>query len=434
MLQINRQVIAAVTGTFLEYYDYVLYVHFLIILSPLFFPNADPSINVLMGFASFAVGYVARPLGGILFGHIGDKVGRKKAIALALVFSTFATFAIGLLPTYSQIGILASVLLVFCRITQNFSVGGEVPGASCFLIETATKQNRCLRSSYINVSYMGAGIIATLIGFICTQPFMPSWAWRIPFLIAITFGSVGFYIRYKLEETPDFKRVIAKKEVLKIPLLEVIKKDRLQILCTLGISAGVLAPTAILYTYLPHIIKSNLNLSIAELLIMNCVIMTFSLISLLVLGKMGDRIGSRTVMFWSSVVFIGIAYPLFKVIHESVTFWPIFLAELIISLVCAGITAPLNVVTSLMYPTQRRYSGNAFAWGMGTIVFAGLCPLISKGLVSMTDNANSPALFLMLCGVASLFAVIYAPDISGEQDKPLHAFLKLRVFSRKRVS
>ena len=176
MLIKNKNIFAVVIGTALEYYDYVLYMHFIIILSPLFFPNKDPNVNLLLGFASFTIGYIARPLGGIIFGHIGDRIGRKKAISFAIIFSTIGTCSIGLLPTYAQIGILAPVLLIIFRCIQCISVGGEVIGAACYLIENSNKNNKCLMSSYINASSAIAGTVAGILGFLFTTSFMPHWA------------------------------------------------------------------------------------------------------------------------------------------------------------------------------------------------------------------------------------------------------------------
>jgi len=429
----KRHIFAAVIGVGLEYYDYMLYMHFIVLLSPLFFPNSDPSINLLLGFASFALAYVARPLGGIVFGHIGDKIGRTKAMAMTVIFSTLGTFSIGLLPTYAQIGIGASILLVLFRCLQSFSVGGEGPGAACFLIESSTPKNSCLRSSYLNATAMLASMIVAFLGFLFTQSFLPDWAWRIPFLVVIFFGSIGFYIRYKLEETPEFKKIVQEKKILKVPLLEVIKKDKLPILCTSGLCAGFLTPFSILYVYLPYIIQTNLGLSISKILLMNSFALGFTAIALICMGILGDKIGARTVMRASCLVFILIAYPLFHIINHAETMWTIFMVEIVMSLIIAGIAAPLSVVLNHMFKTERRYSGSAFAWGIWTILFGGLTPLISKGIVTLTGNMNGPAFWLMFCCFAMIISLKYAPDVTRpkeetSQQKPLFSFSKETAF------
>lgn len=415
---------AIVSGVFLEYYDYMLYMHFLVVLTPFFFPNNDPNISVLIGFATFALANFVQPLGAIVFGHVGDKFGRKTAMTLAIALTTLSTFSIGLLPTYAQAGLIGSILLIACRFLQSFSVGGEVPGASCFLIENSTKDNRCLRSSYIVTACTVPGIVAAFLGYIFTSTSMPQWGWRVPFLVTLLFGTLGFYIRYKLPESFEFQKVIEKKEILKFPLLEVIKKDRRAMLCTLGICAGVEAPFSILYVYLPHMIKDTLKIPIDQIFALNAFMMTFTAFCLPIMGAIADKIGARKMMAGGSLVFITVIYPLFLLIKTAQGIWPIFISQLIISFIWSATIAPLNAITNLMYPTQRRFSGNAFSWGIGCIVFVGLSPIISKSLVMLTGEETSVALFLIVCGIACIFAVIKAPDISGEQDDPLKWFRK----------
>jgi len=405
----KKHVVAAIMGTAIEYYDYMLYMHLLIIITPLYLPNSNPEINALLGFSTFAIGFFAQPIGGIVFGHVGDKYGRRKAMGIAIIFSALGSCCIGLLPTYAQIGFLAPLLLIFFRCLQCFSVGGEVPGAACFLMENSTDKNRCLRSSYINVAWMFSGILAASLGFICTQSFMPEWGWRIPFLIVILFGYIGIYIRRSLIESKAFTKVVEEQEILKAPLLEVIKRDKLQIVCSIGIAAGVLAPLTMLYSYLPYVITTKLKISVSYMLLMNAFVMFCSAFMLLAMGILADKLGAKKVMSISGIAFIVTAFPLFSIINTTQNTLVIVFIELIISLMIAGITAPLNVVMTFMFPTKRRYTGCAFAWGVGSIVFGGLSPLISHAITTITHNQNGPAFWLMLCVGLMLLALKHAP-------------------------
>lgn len=430
----KTSIAAATAGVFLEYYDYMLYMHLLVILSPLFFPSANIALTTFLGFATFALATFIQPLGGILFGHLGDRIGRRKAMASSIALTTLSTFSIGLLPTYAQIGVAASILLILCRALQSLSIGGEVPGASSYLIENSTKENRCLRSSYIVTACTIPGILAAFLGYFFTRESFPEWGWRVPFLTTLIFGALGFYIRYRLQESYAFTKVVEKKEILKVPLLEVLKKDKIAILCTLGICATIEAPFSFLYVYLPHMINNSLQIPPHQIFAMNMLVMAFTAVCVVLMGKIGDKIGVRKMMIGGSIVFSVIIYPLFSLITVSQGIWTILMVEIIISFVWSIAAAPLNVVTGLMYPTQRRYSGNAFSWGLGSILFVGFSPLISQGLVLLTGSPTSPALFLSVCGIAGVIGVLYAPDISGEQDNPLQTLLKLKLSPQKQNS
>ena len=408
----NKHISAVVIGTALEYYDYVLYVHFLIILSPLFFPNNRPEINVLIGFSSLIVGYVARPIGGIVFGHIGDRLGRKQAMSAAILCSALATLGISLLPPYAQIGLLAPLGLVLFRCIQGFSVGGETSAAACFLLECSNENNKCLRSSYLNIASMGAGIIATLLGILCTQDFMPNWCWRIPFAVAILFGAIGFYIRDKLEESPEFKQVIRDKKIVKVPLKDVLQKDKLSILCSIGMCAGYAAPFTILYAYLPNIMKTEFGFSAPNIFWIGFGIMVFAAITSPLIGILGDKIGKSKTTLVFGTAFLLLIYPLFSIIYATKTPLGVFGAELIITLLASCMAIPFYAILCRMYPTQRRHSGVAFSIGMGMILFGGMSPLICKTLVNITANVHAPAIWLMICSAIMLIALRFSPKVA----------------------
>lgn len=236
-----KAIFAAMVGNALEYYDVMLYGFFATMLAPLFFPTENQTISIISSFGTFAAGFLMRPLGGMIFGHLGDKFGRQKALVLAIFLVTIPTFTIGILPTYVEIGIAAPIILVICRLLQGLCVGGEYSGASIFVIEYSKKGQETFAGSILTASGLFGGVIGTFLGFICTLSFMPSWGWRIPFLLGSLMGLVGYYIRKNVNESPDFMRHKNEK-VAKVPLFLVFQNRKINLLCTIGIGAVSLIP------------------------------------------------------------------------------------------------------------------------------------------------------------------------------------------------
>src|SRR5436189_1033551 len=190
-----KAIFAAMVGNALEYYDVMLYGFFAAMLAPLFFPTDNQITSTISSLGTFAAGFVMRPLGGIIFGHLGDKFGRRQALVLAIFLVTIPTFTIGILPTYADIGIAAPLILLLCRLLQGLCVGGEYSGASIFVIEYSKRGREAFAGSILCAAGVSAGVLGTLVGFLSTLPFMPAWRWRIPFLIGSLFGLIGHYFR-----------------------------------------------------------------------------------------------------------------------------------------------------------------------------------------------------------------------------------------------
>jgi MHS family proline/betaine transporter-like MFS transporter len=399
-----KAILSAVIGTLLEHYDAMLYVHFLFILSPLFFPNEDPFITALLGMLSFAVGFVTRPLGGIFFGHIGDRLGRRVALGLSVMFVSIPTFIMGILPTYAQIGIAAPIILVICRMLQSFCVGGEATGASVFLAEHAAPGRQCLTSSLLNVSINIGSLMGAGIGLISLNSFFPEWGWRIPFLMGAFFCWFGYYIRTKVGETPAFQNVLKEHKVANIPLMEVLKSDKIVILRTMGICAGVMAPYQMIYVYMGDVLRNKLQLPMTEVLAHNMKIMVILIFSLLFMGYLGDKFGFKKVMGGSLLAIICITYPLFWFIEGTTSPNDVMLMQAILAFIGSGVSASCCLM-STFFPTKERYSGYSFGWALGSIFFAGFTPLLSLLLVKWTGNETAPAFILMFCGFLGIVAL-----------------------------
>ena len=311
----QKAVVAAMCGNALEYFDLMLYAHFMFILTPLFFPHSDPHISRLMGVSAFVLGFIIRPVGSIFFGHLGDKLGRRVALALSIGLMAIPTFIIGILPTYEVIGIAAPVILLICRILQNFCVSGESTGSAIFLVEHARGNNECFMSSLLNTSLLIGSIMGTILGYISTK-FLPEWGWRVPFVIGSLFGWIGFYIRYRVGETPAFSGIKA-KEKSSVPLLKVIKNQYRNFFCVICIGAGIMVVFYTTYIYMSDVLRDRLNLSPHRIMAHNTIMMIISIIFLPLMGVIADKIGKKRVMQTAAFVLACSSYPLFHLIIST---------------------------------------------------------------------------------------------------------------------
>jgi len=401
----TKAILAGTIGTVLEYYDTMLYMHFLPILSPLFFPSEDPTVSSLLGMASFAVGFLMRPLGGLIFGHIGDRLGRRVALGISIVLISFPTFIMGLLPTYAQVGISASIALVLCRLVQNFCVGGEAIGGSIFLVEHAKPGYESRTSSLLNVAIQIGSFIGAGLGLICLKSFLPEWGWRIPFLCGALFGLFGYYVRKKIQETPDFIKASRNHNLVRLPLWEAIKRDKISLFRTMGICAGVMAPFQMIYVYIGDVLKTKFHLLPDQILSHNMHLMAYMVFVLPSMGYLADLLGYKRVMRLSLLGAIIISYPCFWFIESAIDTHDILLAQSILAVLACGVAAPCCVLVSNLFPARERYSGYAMGWSVGSILFAGLTPLLSLLFVQWTDDPKAPAYILMICGIAGLLAM-----------------------------
>lgn len=397
----------------------LLFVHFLHIFTPLFFPQYDLQAASIATLITFAAGYLFRPIGGIIFGHFGDRLGRTKMLVISILLMAIPTFIIGVCPTYESMGVQASVILFVCRLIQSFSVGGETPGATLILVENAGKSQQNLASAFINIAIQIGGVTAGILGFICTQPSMPKWGWRIPFIIGSLFGVIGFFIRRKLKDTSEFIEAKNQKKILKFPLLEVLHKDKKSILLALGIAAGVLSANQFSITYLSYILRQDFLLLTHQVLCVSSIFMFIMMITLYFMGRLADKIGTKYVMNLGLSAIIGITpLILWAVDKKDVVFFIIM--QFFCCVACGALTAPLNVILKSLYTTERRYSGVAFSWGIGMVTFAGCTPLILQFLRNQTGNIIGPSLYVIFCQLLALTAIYFAPNVLQENQKHSH--------------
>lgn len=397
----------AAIGNILEYYDVALYGHLLPKLAILFFPHEDPTISMLWGLGVFASGFITRPLGGALFGHIGDRLGRKKALTLSIALTSVPALIIGILPTYAQIGVIAPILLVICRLAHGLCIGGESAGILVYVLEK-TQPNRAnfIGSILCSVSFVGV-LIGAAVSALCTHSSMPEWGWRIPFLITILLALYGYYFRKRLQESELFKT--AKAPIARVPLIKVIKESKRNLFCTFGLGAACSIPHHVFTIYVSSMLASTLKISLSQVIIINMSILGMLTLILPFIGLWADRTSNVKLMYTSMIATSILAYPIFLFIgSQSLAY--IITGQIILMLIYSGFLASVSTFLVSLFPVRTRSTGIGVAYNLGNCVFGGTTPLIATQLVYLTGNPRSPAIYLFIGGLMGIAAVAFARE------------------------
>lgn len=404
MRSLRKLTLASVLGNAIEMYDFTLYGIFSPILASLFFPNNTPSVAMLLTLSVFAIGFIVRPLGGILFGHLGDQVGRKQALTLSIFLMAIPTILIGILPTYDQIGFAAPFLLILCRLLQGLCAGGEYIGASVFIVEHYKKYSlEGFSGGLIAASGAIGSLIAMVLGFILLQT-TNEWAWRIPFILGGSVGIVGYYIRRHLTETPEFIQFIHENTPSQIPLKESILRYPFSLACSIGtgISHGALAFSA--FVYLNIYFNKQLGIALHQSMAYNALSLLSFLIFVPAMGYLADKLSPRKVMLFGAIINMTMMYFIFILFNmQSIGY--MFCGLLLFNLVIASFIGPANALYTSLFPVSSRYSGIAFGYGIGSALAGGTMPFFSTLLIDITDNTMAPSYYLMGCTLIGFLAV-----------------------------
>jgi MHS family proline/betaine transporter-like MFS transporter len=413
----RRALAACAIGNATEWFDYSTYGFLAIVLGSVFFPSEDPTISLLSSFAVFGVAFAIRPLGGLFFGPLGDKVGRQRILAFTIILMAGATFAAGLLPGYATIGIWAPILLVFLRLVQGFSAGGEYGGASTFMAEYAPDDRRGFWTSWLEFGsltgyLMGAGLV-TLLTVVLSDDAMSSWGWRVPFLLGGPLGVVGLYLRLKLEETPVFKALEEAGEVEESPLRDTFTHAWQPMLLLGGIMIIGHIGNYVLLAYMVNYLQNTMNVDPNTALLVTFIVIVFMLAVIWRVGTLSDRFGRKTVLAAACVGFIVFAYPAFWLI--SLGNWPTTLLGMLILALCQVlILGTIPSTLPALFPTEVRYTGFAVSYNIAAAAFGGTAAFVAGYLVSATGSNYAPAFYLMGAAVVSLIPVLLSPETARQ--------------------
>jgi MHS family proline/betaine transporter-like MFS transporter len=409
---LTRTVVAGAVGNVLEWYDFGLFGFFAPAIARQFMPAGDPLAALLETFGVFAAGFLMRPLGGLVFGWIGDRLGRKRALELSVLLMAVATTLLGVLPTHSSIGLAAPVLLTLLRLLQGLSVGGEYVGSMSFLSEHAPPDRRAFFGSWSSSSVvlgtlLGSGTAALLTGLLSQEQLL-AWGWRLPFLGGILIGVVGLWLRLGIEESPSFLQLQKTGNLAANPVTEAVRQDLGPIAVTLGLAAilaiGFYLPFLWLPTWLSDINRPPLDEGRA--LTAN----TISLAALLVLtpltALLSDRLGRRPMILGTALGYALLSYPLFLLMSTG-TFAAALLGGLVFAACNSFFSGCMAATLVELFPTRTRYTGMAIAYNVGMALMGGTAPLVATGLIRLTGDVRAPAYYLVAAalatGTASLF-------------------------------
>ncbi len=402
-------------GNVLEWYDFAVYGTLAPILGKLFFPSDDPLISLLAAFSVFAVGYISRPLGGVLMGHIGDRYGRKAVMILSVVMMGLGTTAIGLLPTSAQIGIAAPALLIFLRFVQGISVGGEYPSSIVFLAEHSSSHNRAYAASWplfgsIVGFLIGSGFGAVMSTFL-SDASMESWGWRIPFLFGAFIALSGAYFRRHMTEPPYFKKA---KPSTKAPIIVAIREYWRPILQIIGLSLVNGVGFYMLWVYAASYLTDRMHVSTANALDIN----TLSLIAMLpattLAAILSDRIGRKPLLYFVGLGTLFAAWPLWWLMHHQ-SFMLILIGQLGFSVLYGVGYAGLSAVMVEIFPTHVRCSASALAYNLSAGLFGGTVPFVATYFVQRTSDDFFPAYYLMAAGLISFLTTLTMKETMGTE-------------------
>lgn len=409
----SRKVLfASLVGSTIEFYDFFLYgTVAALVFNKLFFPSHDPYVSLLLAYASFGVTFFIRPLGGLIFSHMGDKFGRKYTLVVSLLLMGISTVCIGLLPTYSTIGIFAPILLVFLRLLQGIAVGGEWGGAVLLAVENAPKQKRGFYGSFPAMGIpLGMLLGTTAISIVSLLPeaqFL-SWGWRLPFLLSAVLVITGFWIRRGIEETSAFSEEKQKGNVVKVPLFETIRYHWKAVFISLGAKCVEVGPFYLFTTFFISYATEHIGFSRTTALNIITVATIVTTLCIPIMGKISDVLGRKRLFMMGAAGIAVFSFPYYYLLSTQSTFWAYAAAIIGLGILWSSIASIIGTMFTEMFTTNVGYTGITLGYQAGSALFGGTAPMIATVLLSTYHNSWMPlALFIAILSVASFISVTF---------------------------
>jgi metabolite-proton symporter len=408
----RRAVVASAIGTTIEWYDFFVYnTAAALVFGSLFFPGHDQFVGVLYAFGSQFVGFAARPIGAAIFGHYGDRIGRKTTLIATLLMMGVSTFVMGLLPGYAAIGVAAPVLLVLLRVLQGLGVGGEWGGSVLLAMEWGHGHRRGLFASWPQFGVplgllLSTGVAALMSAL--TGPAFLTWGWRIPFLLSVVLIGVGLYVRLRVLESPEFAQLRDTQAVVRMPVVEVIKNQWREVLLSAFVRLSEQAPFYLFTSFVLTYVTKQLNMNRNQVLIYVMVAAAIGLISNPLFGYVSDRIGRR-LMYGIGIVLTGaFAFPYFLMLNTTVGV--LALVAIILSLVFHDMQyGPQAALIAEVFGTNVRYSGAGLGYQLASVIAGGPAPLIAAYILNETKSSTGVSWYIIGCCVVALGALLLMP-------------------------
>ncbi|GAC1495569.1 MAG: MFS transporter [Pseudarthrobacter sp.] len=425
---VRRATIASVVGTTIEWYDFFLYGTAAALVFPqLFFPGQDSFAGVLAAFVTQFVGFAARPVGAAIFGHFGDRIGRKTTLMATLFLMAFGTVLIGCLPTYQSIGIAAPIILVLLRIIQGIGVGGEWGGSVLLSMEWGQQKRRGLSASWPQMGVplglvLSTGVVRITSGMTGTEGFA-AYGWRIPFILSILLIGVGLFVRLRVIESPEFEAVRKSNKVVKNPLIEVFKRQPKQVLLTALVRTSEQAPFYLFITFVLTYAVKQLKLNSNSILDDTLIAAALGLISIPVFGRLSDRFGRRRVYGIGIVLTAIFAFPYFGLLNTGNAL--LVGVAIILSLMLHDIQyGPQAALIAESFDPDIRYTGAGMGYQLASVIAGGPAPLIAAALLQATGDSTYISIYIIICCAISMLALIFLPKPSKSFAVPAPAHVE----------
>jgi MHS family proline/betaine transporter-like MFS transporter len=399
----RRALIAGAAGNAMEWYDFAVYGFFAPTIGARFFPSRDPAASLIAAFGVFAAGFLMRPLGAVVFGHIGDRIGRRPALTISVVAMAVPTFLIGVVPDYQQIGAAAALLMIGLRLLQGLSVGGEYTTSMVFLVESAPPGRRGRAGSWTPAGGLIGTILGSAVAAAVSSALPPAaltaWGWRIPFVLGVGVGLAGWSVRRRMDETLD------QPTAARVPLIEALRTEPAGMLRVFGMGLMIGVGFYMAFVYAVTFVQQVGHVGAGAALDVNTANMVVLLATTVGAGALSDRIGRRPLLIGSTLAMLLLAYPLFWLLSRpDVT--AVAAGQMGFALILGAYLGPLPATMTESFPSRLRCSGLSLAYNLGQAIFGGTTPIVAAYVIARSRDDLSPAFYLMLMAAASLIAVL----------------------------
>ncbi|RII12270.1 Proline/betaine transporter [Streptomyces sp. YIM 130001] len=415
VVALRRSVAAGAVGVFVHWFDWAAYAYLAGTVATVFFPAENSTTGLLAVFGVFAVSFGIRPVGALVFGPLGDRIGRKRTLTLVIFLMSGSTLTIGLLPGYGSIGMAAPVLLVVLRLVQGFAAGGEFGSAASFLAESAPRRRRGFGVSWLEVGsllgFLAGSFVFLLLSTGLSDDQLTSWGWRVPFLISAPLGIIGFIIRNKIEDTPEYRALEANDTVARNPARELFRSHRRELLQAAGLMAAMHVPFYAVLTYLVTYQTDHLGHSDGSAALLSTAISLLGLVLVPLFGMLSDRVGRKPVFVGATAALLVLATPAFLLMRSGLT--GTWVAGLGLGAILAAILGTYAVWSAEVFPTRTRQSGLSISYNITAALFAGTVPYLMTVLISATGSTLVPGPYLMVFAVGGLVAALSLKETVG---------------------
>lgn len=420
---LTKAALASFIGNFVEWFDYASYGYLATVIAVVFFPEGDPTISLMLAFAVFAISFILRPIGAIVWGNLGDKRGRRWALSWSILLMSGATFLIAFIPSYAAIGVAAPLLLLALRMIQGFSASGEYAGASTFLAEYAPTERRGIYTSIVPAStatgLLAGSLLVALLHGVLAEPSMESWGWRIPFLLAGPLGIIGRYIRVHLEDSPVYRELVEQsaEEIPRTPVRDLFRHHLRAVLVSFGVASLNAVAFYVILSYMPTYLSEELGFPDEQSFLASSITLAVYVALIFLMGDLSDTFGRRRMLIAACLGFILFSVPLFSALGGA-GFILVVAVEIGFTVMLTMNDGTLPTYLAESFPTEVRYSGFALTFNTANALLGGTAPFICTWLIAQTGSVLAPAWYLVAISLLALGAMLAAKSHSHLPTKP----------------